>query len=182
MRAAEATTTPLELGEVERDAVLPLVEQLVIAQEAHIPFVRIRINSPGGSVGIGLGLSGVIQDVRRSGTKVICVVDGKAASMAAYILQACSVRAMTPQSSIMFHEPSISADGNQWGLLEVVQRLGEVNQRMAIFIAGRLKISLAEYKKRIRNRDWWLGKDEALAVGAVDVVLPLEPTPDLAAQ
>jgi ATP-dependent protease ClpP protease subunit len=133
----------------------------------------IYIDSPGGSVDAGLKLVDVMRTAQRNGTKVTCIVDGWAASMAGYILQACDARYMTKQSAVMFHTVSVSfaPGGNQWDVERFAQRMREINKVLAIFIAGRLRIPLAEYEDRVTDRDWWLGYEEALNVGAVDGVL-----------
>lgn len=150
-------------------------EELEHATEALLdapPVVVFHIDSPGGDVFTGLEFVEMMRSAQRRGTHIRCLVDGMAASMAAYILQACDVRLMTRQSTVMFHTVSVSgARGNQWELERLVQMMEELNRRLAIFIAGRLNISLKEYEAQVLDRDWWLGWEEALEVGAVDGVL-----------
>lgn len=135
--------------------------------------VRFRLNSPGGSVEAGMNFVDAMRAAQRRGTKIECVVDGMAASMAAYILQACDVRLMTAQSQIMFHTVSVDEveGGNQWHFERLAQELAAWNKRLAIFIAGRLKLSIEEYEARVYDRDYWVGFEEALKIGAVDGVL-----------
>jgi ATP-dependent Clp protease protease subunit len=156
-------------GPVGAETVLPLMDAI----EAFQPrTVTLRIDSPGGSVGAGLALVDTMRNAQRHGTAFVCVVDGWAASMAAYILQTCDLRLMTRQSAVMFHTVSLGhAEGNQWDFERLARRMAGVNKMLSIFIAGRLGMPLAEYEARVDDRDWWLGYEEALAVGAIDGVL-----------
>ena len=135
--------------------------------------VTMYINSPGGEVYSGLAFLEVMQATKARGVPVTCIVKGMAASMAAVILEGCSLRLMTKQSSILFHTVSISggSGGNAWELARLVQAMQELNKRLAIFVSGALKISLKCYEAHVADKDWWLGYEEALEVGAVDGVL-----------
>jgi ATP-dependent protease ClpP protease subunit len=112
--------------------------------------------------------------VQGNGTKIVCkVVDkGFAASMGSYIFEACDVRLMGKQSQLLFHTVSTpQAEGNAWELARLAKEMQSLNDRLTAFIAGRLCIPVAEYKKRIEDRDYWLGSEEALAICAADRVL-----------
>jgi ATP-dependent protease ClpP protease subunit len=156
------------IGEVDADS---LDAAAMVLMESP-PVVNLIIDSPGGSVRVGLVFVDLMRAAQANGTHIRCVVNGMAASMGAYILQACDQRLMTKQSAVMFHTVSVSGiEGTQYDLERVTEYLETLNHRLAIFIAGRLKISLADYEARVHDRDWWLGYEEALAVGAVDAVL-----------
>lgn len=136
---------------------------------AHVVF---KIDSPGGYVGAGLRMVDAMKYAQSQGTHITCVVDGMAASMAGYILMACDRRYMTRQSSLMFHTVSVGGvDGNAWDFERLAKRMKELNKMLAIFIAGRMKIPLAEYEAKTHDADWWVGYEEALEIGAIDGVL-----------
>jgi ATP-dependent protease ClpP protease subunit len=166
LAAAGAYTTASLDGAIDDASVAPLVAALGHPLEAFY----LRIDSPGGSVSAGLELVTAMRAAQRRGTIIWCSVDGWAASMAAYVLQACNVRVMTKQSAIMFHTVSVplTRGGNRWDFERLAQQLADANKMMAIFIAGRLNITLATYEANTRDRDWWVGYEEALVVGAVD--------------
>lgn len=63
----------------------------------------VLINSPGGSVAVGQKILDQLNLERLMGTKIICVVDGLAASMAFEILTTCDVRLATDRSILLFH-------------------------------------------------------------------------------
>lgn len=157
------------IGLVEAEALAPAVAEL-----ARFPAVAyLSIDSPGGSVGVGIEFVDAMRSAQDHGTKIVCTVKdrGMAASMATYILAACDERFMGRQSALMFHTVSVGdVGGNQWDLERVAKYIESLNARMAIFIAGRLSISLAEYRRQTTDRDWWVGLDEAVKIGAVDGV------------
>lgn len=164
----------LFLGAVYEEEMTPFVQGLVEAVQKGEPVVLVDVNSPGGSVAIGLAVADVMMAADKAGTKTLCVVDGMAASMGAYLLQACSYRVMTKRSQILFHEPSLSeVGGKEWTLRRAADHLADTNHRMAIFICGKLNISVPEYEKKIKDRDWWLSPQEAKDLGAVDLVVPV---------
>lgn len=164
----------LNLGEVTVEGMTPLVRGLAAAVKNHEEVVIVDIDSPGGEVYTGLAVARIMIAADKAGTKTLCVVDGMAASMGAYLLQACSYRVMTRRSQILFHEPAVSEVGGKEGdLRRVADTLAELNHMLAIFVCGKLKISVPEFEARIKNRDYWLSPDEAMALGAVDVVIPV---------
>jgi ATP-dependent protease ClpP protease subunit len=135
----------------------------------HAPVIYLSIDSPGGSVGVGLRFIKIMREAKEAGSTIHCSVDGMAASMAAVILQECDVRIVHRQSMIMFHGVSVGgAEGNQQDFERLVQDLRSVNKMLAIMASHRLTISLAEYEARVLGTDWWLGWEEALEVGAAD--------------
>lgn len=134
--------------------------------------ITLWIDSPGGSVDSGFTFIDTMRAAQRRGVRITCVVDGMAASMAGVILEACDVRLMTRQSSLLFHTVSIgyTPGGNQWDVERLAEKLKELNKLLSIFVVGRLNISLECYEAHVKDKDWWLGYAEALEVGAVDGV------------
>jgi len=135
--------------------------------------VTFRIDSPGGDVDAGMAFIEEMRAAQRRGVAITCIVDGMAASMAAVITEVCDLRLIRRQSALMFHTVSISfaPGGNQWEFERLVQAMKEWNKRLAIIAVGRMKITLAEYEANTHDKDWWLGYEEALEVGAVDGVI-----------
>lgn len=166
---AAVTARAVVLGEVTSDSVDPIIEILHEGPE-HLTLI---IDSPGGSVYAGMRLIEAMQNAQYGGTRVTCVVPRLAASMAAVILEGCDERLMGRQATLLFHTASIGgAAGNAWELERLVRELHAINTRIAIFVAGRLGMPLAEYEAHVADRDFWMGYEQALEVHAVDAVLP----------
>lgn len=160
------------LGDISPDGISDVVDLLRLALHQNLPRIQIVIDSPGGDVGLGLKLIKAMRAIEARGTVIQCHVDGIAASMAAVILQACTIRTMDRQASILFHTASVSsASGNAWELARTIKEIQSANDQMAIFVVGRLCIHMAEYKKKIADTDWWLGYEQAVGVCAIDAVL-----------
>lgn len=178
--AAVAACTPpklcprrAELGPVAIPQVLPLVVELQEAIKNHEPEFQIDIDSPGGSVGVGLGLLGLMKEAKKQGMVISCrvVEDGTAASMAAIVfLSGCTKRSMAPTASLLFHEPALrEVDGGKEGdIRRVADLLADTNKRLAILVAPRLKMTAASYMAWIHDRDRWVSVEEAKAMGALD--------------
>lgn len=161
----------LELGPVTLPDVLPLAEELQEAIDHKEPEVIIDIDSPGGSVGTGLALLGMMGAARKQGMVITCRVDGMAASMAAVILEVgCTTRSMTPDSALLFHEPAISeVGGKESDFRRIADMLADMNKRIAVLVAPHLKgWTAARYMAWISGRDRWVSVDEAKEMGAVD--------------
>lgn len=155
---------------VEDETVDALIGSINAANNRGDKRIVIEINTPGGSVWAGMRLAKAIEE---SPAPVTCVVDGMAASMGFYILQSCHTRVMTRRSLLMTHQPATG--GLLYGPAEKYEGLAELLRKlshaMVEHMAARMKISVADFEKRIDGKDWWLTNDEAVAVGAVDALV-----------
>ena len=154
-------------SEVTDGSVAPLIKEL--SDNTGLSGYILEINSPGGSVDAGFLLSKAIEN---AGVPVYCFVDGDGASMAFYILQSCTTRAMTKRSVLMVHGPSMSGQhsGNTSKWLEVGEQLEAIQNAMIEHCGARLKVPLSFLRHKILLRAWWLNWQEALGVGAIDGV------------
>jgi ATP-dependent protease ClpP protease subunit len=157
------------LGPINDAGIAPVVEAL----RAHPPTLNILIDSGGGYVSSGWQLIGEIEEAQAAGTIVICSVDRLAASMAAVIFESCDLRLMRKGAALLFHTASASnVSGNQWDFERMARELDAINARIAIYVTGRLTISQTDYERNVSDRDWWLGTEGALEIGAIDEALP----------
>jgi ATP-dependent protease ClpP protease subunit len=164
-RATASSVGAADIGEI---AAGNLDEAASVLTEAP-DVVMFTIDSPGGSVRVGLAFIELMKQAQARGTVIHCTVDGMAASMAAVIFERCDVRLMKRDAALMFHTVSISGvEGNQWEIERLAQYMAGLNKRLAILASVKMRISLAEYEARVRDFDWWLGWEEAIAVGAAD--------------
>lgn len=169
----------LELGPIRLPAVLPFALGLSDAVDSKESEVIVDIDSPGGSVDVGLSIINAMQAAHRGGMKLTCRVgdNAMAASMAAAILEAgCTTREMAPTAALLFHEPAVpeAGRGNEHDFRRLSDALADTNRRMAILIAPHLKHAggsrwtADEYSAWIAGRDRWVDHAEAIAMGAVD--------------
>lgn len=144
--------------------------------------MHIILDSPGGSVIDGMHLFDQLtayskrpwdDSNRPKGTHhTIVTVRGYAASMAGILLQAADVRRIGPESYIMIHELSSTAQGKIGELKDEIRFLDKISDRVAqLFIArSNDKISLSDFKTKWERQDWWLTSTEALDFGFVDEI------------
>src|SRR5579859_4183165 len=157
--------------EVTDDSMKVALEKLEAAHKVKAKAYVLEINSPGGDVEAGWRLA---KSIEAAQIKVVCVVDGEAASMASYILQSCPVREMTKRSVQMYHERAMGAmfqgQPNQWAA--IAAHMEAWRQADAEHNVHRMKISAEEYRKHTDGgQQWWLDWKQAVEVGAVDEVV-----------
>ncbi len=158
-------------AEVDSDTVDQAITLIKALGEQKAEAIIIEWNSPGGSVEDGFRLAKAIEN---SPVPVICVVDGTAASMAAYLQQSCHVRIMTKRSTLMIHEPAMGGrfSGQQTEWRSIADWLAAMTKAMVEHMCRRTKISPADMEDKIRGGSmWWLAWGEAKSLGLVDVVV-----------
>lgn len=169
LNLAVAPVPTVAINDVTAEGLMVAVIALTVAP----PELTFVIDSPGGSVDVGVAFVELMREAQAKGTRITCKVPdrGMAASMATYILEACDVRYMGKQSALLFHTVSVSqVKGNQWDIERLTRQMDSWNRMLAIFISGRMRITLGEYLARVADRDWLVGWEEAIAIGAVDGV------------
>jgi len=138
----------------------------------------LRINSNGGSVFAGLDFIQSVEELKKQGAKLVCIVDTRAISMGFVILQAvCDVRLSTPRSLFLAHNGSVSTEGGTVDdLAETVALLSVINEAMAIICSERIGMSLAEYKFKLHDKkSWTLGAAEAVQENVIDrLISPMD--------
>ncbi len=150
------------------------VANLVVAQllflESENPDkdISLYINSPGGSVTAGMSIYDTMQFVRCD-VSTMCI--GQAASMGSFLLAAgaSGKRHTLPNSRMMIHQPS----GGSRGVAADI----EIQAKEILLMRKRLNELLSEHTgqpiERIAedtDRDYWMGSQEAVDYGLVDLV------------
>ena len=150
------------------------VANLVVAQllflESENPDkdISLYINSPGGSVTAGMSIYDTMQFVRCD-VSTMCI--GQAASMGSFLLAAGAPgkRHTLPNSRMMIHQPS----GGSRGVAADI----EIQAKEILLMRERLNQLLADHTgqpiERIAedtDRDYWVGPEEAVDYGLVDLV------------
>lgn len=152
-------------GPVTSYSVLPILEYLTKNKSPVLV-----INSPGGEMDASI----MIADAIKAKGGVRCFVSGLAASGAFAILQACSFRAMSKDSLLGSHEPSMAVNTpfDRFESRAITERLEASTKAWNDRCRARLKVSQAEYEARVKQSKWNMDASEALRVGAVDIVTP----------
>ena len=134
--------------------------------------IEIIFTSPGGSVIDGMYLFDVIQDLRRSGHKVVTGTYGMAASMAGILLQAGDERWMSQQSWLLIHKASFGAMGSMDDVEDRVKWVKRIEKRIVDIFVSRSdgKLSASKIRRNWDRRDWWLTAEQALDLGLIDEI------------
>jgi ATP-dependent Clp protease, protease subunit len=155
------------VSDASADRLIALIEG---ADQRKLEGLVIEINTPGGSVESGRLISRAIESAV---TPIYCLVDGDAASMGMYILQSCPQRLMTKRSMLMAHNPSAGVQGQEQDFLNVAAMLKATGDALGEHVCHRMLLEPKDCRSRFDGKEWWLGYDEALKVGAIDRVSPI---------
>ncbi|WP_333743827.1 head maturation protease, ClpP-related [Streptomyces ardesiacus] len=151
------------------------------------PRMRLRINSPGGSVFEGIAIANAL---RAHPASVTVQVDGIAASIASVIAMAGDRIEMAPNSMLMIHDASGVCMGNAADMEEMAELLDLISDNIADAYAARAGGTREEWRARMQAETWYLPEDavdQGLADEAVQApksgtpAEPVEePEPDMA--
>jgi ATP-dependent protease ClpP protease subunit len=139
------------------------------------PNLRLRINSPGGSVFEGIAIANA---VRSHPANVTVQVDGIAASIASVIAMAGDRIEMAPNSMLMIHDASGVCLGNASDMEEMAELLDLISDNIADAYASRAGGTRDQWRDRMRAETWYLPED-AVENGLADeaVQVPKSGTP-----
>jgi ATP-dependent Clp protease protease subunit len=143
------------------------------AEERKGKYVTLIINSPGGSCDDGMALIDTIEMVRGMGIPVVGIAMGAAYSMAAVILQACSVRLVGRHARVMLHEVSAGVEGKSSEIEDQYKEIVEVNRLAASVFAERNTAGQADTQGWVdfmKGSDKYLSPTECVELGIADGV------------
>ena len=145
------------------------------------PNVRVRINSPGGSVFEGIAIANAL---RSHPANVVIQVDSLAASIASVIAMAGDRVEMAPNSMLMIHDASGLCIGNASDMEEMGQLLDLISDNIADAYVAKAGGTRDQWREAMRAESWYLPGD-AVEAGLADEALatpkagdPVEPAPD----
>ncbi|MFD8234004.1 head maturation protease, ClpP-related [Streptomyces sp. NPDC059696] len=151
------------------------------------PRMRVRINSPGGSVFEGIAIANAL---RAHPASVTVQVDSVAASIASVIAMAGDRIEMAPNSMMMIHDASGLCYGNASDMEEMGELLDLISDNIADAYASRAGGTREQWRERMRAETWYLPEDAVdngladEAVQAPKAGTPTEPAeepePDMA--
>ncbi|WP_318205384.1 head maturation protease, ClpP-related [Streptomyces sp. SCL15-4] len=150
------------------------------------PRMRVRVNSPGGSVFEGVAIANAL---RSHPAQVTVQVDGIAASIASVIAMAGDRIEMAPNTMMMIHDASGVCMGNASDMEEMAELLDLISDNIADAYAAKAGGTRDEWRARMKAETWYLPED-AVAAGLADEAVqtpkagaptePAEPEPDMA--
>lgn len=145
----------------------------IVAELATVtaPSLRVRVNSPGGSVFEGLAIANAL---RAHPASVIVQVDGLAASIASVIAMAADRVVMAPQSMLMIHEASGMCMGDAAEMSKMAEVLDLISENIAGAYAAKAGGTVDDWRVAMRLESWYLA-DEAVKAGLADEVLSGKP-------
>lgn len=156
-------------GAIEETVADDLVAQMLLLDrpDESAP-ITLVIDSPGGLMSGMFALHDTMRLVR-SPVDTLCV--GMAASAAAFLL--CTPtgrRRITPNASVMIHQPSGQSGGTSADIQTQARQMVENRRRMERLMAERSGQPLERLQADMA-RDHWLDADDALGYGLVDEVV-----------
>ncbi|MET9012326.1 head maturation protease, ClpP-related [Streptomyces olivaceoviridis] len=139
------------------------------------PNIRLRVNSPGGSVFEGIAIANAL---RSHSANVTVQVDGIAASIASVIAMSGDRIEMAPNSMLMIHDASGVCMGNAADMEEMAELLDLISDNIADAYASRAGGTRDEWRARMRAETWYLPED-AVDAGLADeaITTPKAGTP-----
>jgi len=128
------------------------------------PNLRVRINSPGGSVFEGVAIANAL---RSHPANVTVQVDGIAASIASVIAMAGDRVEMAPNTMLMIHDASGVCLGDASDMEEMAELLDLISDNIADAYASRAGGTREQWRDRMRAETWYLPED-AVDAGLAD--------------
>ena len=137
--------------------------------------LRVRVNSPGGDLFVGLAMYDTLRGAREKGVNVTAVVMGLAASAATVVIMGAERIEMTANSQLMVHEPSTWLFGKVTELREDLKDLEDAWQNMVRIYTERTGADVEAFTAE-HTRDRWYTAEQAVAAGLADAIVnPIEP-------
>ncbi len=153
-----------------------LGEALKIAENNGATDLEILIDSHGGNIGVGFGMTSLIAE-----TKILthCLVGHVAESSAFLLLQGCDDRAALASSRLMAHHPFMylpagvvfSAEGLKMAADSLFQSRALLIETLAVKSLEKLGAAADEIALRLGEGDWVMSPTEAVAFGFLDRVV-----------
>lgn len=131
------------------------------------PKIRLRVNSPGGSVFEGLACANAL---RSHPAEVTVQVDGIAASIASVIAMAADRVIVQPQAMLMLHDAAGVCLGNAQDMQEMADLLDKISDNIAGAYASKAGGTAADWRQ-VMVKETWYTAEEAVEAGLADEML-----------
>ena len=159
------------LGEEVTDVSANLIVSQLLFLESEDPGkdIQMYINSPGGSVSAGMAIYDTMQFIKCD-VSTICM--GMAASMGAFLLAGGTPgkRLALPHSTIMIHQPSGGAQGQETEIQIVADRIQYTKRMLNELLAANTHQPLEKIAADT-ERDYYMSAEEAKNYGLIDAVV-----------
>lgn len=157
------------IGEITDDTAAYICSEIrYLSRNSKEPLTLI-FNSHGGSISAGMA---IYDTLNASGCEVTTVVEGMAASMAAFLATCAATkgrRFCQPNAEIMVHQPLGGVQGQASDITIAADHINSTKRKMTKIFAD--SVNLEESKiKTLTDRDTWLSAEDALKMGFVDHV------------
>lgn len=129
--------------------------------------LRLRINSPGGSVTEGFALFDLLLELKRD-HPLTTVAYGVVASMGGILFQAGHERLASPHAHMLIHEGSIAFEGSAAAAKDMVEFGNTLRGQCLDVLAERSELTRDEIGTRWERRDWWLDAEDMVEFGFAD--------------
>ncbi len=159
-------------GEVADNGLLLAAQVIELAGKSRKP-ISLVINSPGGSIYMGLQLMSAISVVQQRGVRVRCFVPVLAASMAFQIMSVCDERYTLQYTLLLFHPArSVLMGAFTYDELEYQgAQLRDLDNKLKSDLARRLGMDRKVYDYHYEHETLWLASDlNAMAGGYFTIV------------
>ncbi len=131
------------------------------------PVIRLRINSPGGSVFDGRAMAAALKAHK---SKVVASIEGVAASAATFVAVAADEVQMAKGSMFMIHNAWTIAMGNANDLMETAALLEKLDGTLVDDYTAKTGKSAQQVKDWMAAETWFTA-DEAVTAGFADAVV-----------
>lgn len=157
------------IGEITDDTTAYICSEIrYLSRNSKEPLTLI-LNSPGGLISAGMA---IYDTLNASGCEVTTVVEGMAASMAAFLATCAATkgrRFCQPNAEIMVHQPLGGVQGPASDISIAADHINSTKKKMIKIFAD--SVNLEESKiKALTDRDTWLSAEDALKMGFVDYI------------
>ncbi len=162
------------IGDITDDTAAYICSEIrYLSRNSKEPLTLI-LNSPGGSISAGMA---IYDTLNASGCEVTTVVEGIAASMAAFLATCAATkgrRFCQPNAEIMVHQPLGGAQGQASDIAIAAEHINRTKKKMSKIFADSVNLEESEIKA-LTDRDTWLSAEDALKMGFVDHIAdPME--------
>ena len=153
----------------DQTANVVVAQLLFLESENPDKDISLYINSPGGSVSVGLSVFDTMQFVKPD-VSTLCM--GIAASMCSFLLMAGAKgkRFALPNSRVMIHQPSGGAQGQATDIEIHAREILKTRHQLTKIYAERTGQTIEKIEADM-ERDFFLDPEEAKAYGLIDQVL-----------